>query len=94
MIRGVKKQVIEVLNTENEYFEKAILIVSDRYVECDRARLNKKANEYVSGVVPFSVVKNDGKGNKRIKIIKNVLCALKYLAVSGMGAAVVYFVIK
>jgi len=94
MIRGVKKQVIEVLNTENEYFEKAILIVSDRYNQCDRARLNRKANEYVSGIVPFSVSNNDLKQNKRIKIIKNVLSAAKYLAVSGVGAAVVYFVIK
>lgn len=94
MIRGVKKQVIEVLNTENEYFEKAILIVSDRYNECDRVRLSRKANEYVSGIVPFSSSDTCQKGKKRVKIIKNVMCAIKYLAVSGMGAAVVYFVVK
>ncbi|MBE6788141.1 MAG: hypothetical protein E7539_00570 [Ruminococcaceae bacterium] len=94
MIRGVKKQVIEVLNTENEYFEKAILVVSDRYIECDRARLRRKAAEYVSSITPFSVSEENVKAKKRVNIMKKVFCALKYFAVSGIGAAVVYFVVR
>ena len=94
MIRGVKKQVIEVLNTENEYFEKAILIVSDRYLECDRAKLSRKATEYVSSISPFAVTVEKQKDKKKIAIKKTALSLVKYLAVSGAGAAVLYFVVK
>lgn len=94
MIRGVKKQVIEVLNTENEFFEKAILIVSDRYLECDRAKLHRKAAEYVSGITPFSITKEEKNNKKRLNLNKKLLGALKYFLVSGIGAAVVYFVVR
>ncbi len=94
MIRGVNKQVIEVLNTENEYFERAILVVSERYVECNRAKLDRKANEYVAGIVPFSenYEKRKGKTPKRFK--KTLVESAKYLAFSGVGAAVVYFIVR
>ena len=94
MIRGVNKQVIEVLNTENEYFERAILVVSERYVECNRAKLDRKANEYVAGIVPFSenYEKRKGKTHKRFK--RTLLESAKYLAFSGVGAAVVYFIVR
>ncbi|MBQ7799431.1 MAG: hypothetical protein IJ370_02970 [Oscillospiraceae bacterium] len=94
MIRGVNKQVIEVLNTENEYFERAILVVSDRYLECNRAKLDRKANEYVAGIVPFSEKYEKRKEKMPKKIRKTLLEAAKYLAFSGAGAAVVYFIVR
>ena len=94
MIRGVNKQVIEVLNTENEYFERAILVVSERYAECNRAKLDRKANEYVAGIVPFS--ESYEKRNEKLpkKLKKTLLQTAKYLAFSGVGAAVVYFIVR
>lgn len=93
MLRGVKKQIIEVVNTENEYFEKAFLIVSDRYKECDRIKLNRKATEYVTAIDPFQSAEK--KSSKRAKKIRGkMLGAAKYLFASGAGAAIVYFVIK
>ncbi|MBQ8869700.1 MAG: hypothetical protein IJ027_08365 [Oscillospiraceae bacterium] len=94
MIRGVNKQVIEVLNTENEYFEKAILIVSERYVECNRAKFDRKANEYVAGIVPFSESYEKRKEKMPGKIKKTLFEAAKYLAFSGAGAAIVYFIVR
>ena len=52
MIRGVKKQVIEVNVTESKYFDRAILLVSDRYCELDSLKLRSKAKEYVLAINP------------------------------------------
>ena len=94
MLRGVKKQIIEVTNTENEYFEKAILVVSDKYIECDKERLNKKANEYVCALNPFSNAapyNSEVKGQDRVKIL---ISAFKYFIVCAAGATLSYFLIR
>lgn len=43
MIKGVNKQVLEVTNTENPYFEKIIFFVKPEYVNGDREKLKKEA---------------------------------------------------
>lgn len=93
MLRGVKKQIIEVTNTENEYFEKAILVVSDRYTECDRAKLRRKATEYVSAINPFTDV--ESKPNKKaVDSVKKLLSVAKYIGASSAGAAILYFIMR
>ena len=93
MLRGVKKQIVEVVNTENEYFEKAILVVSEKYIECDKQKLNKKAKEYVSSINPFNsnAYSQQKKGKDRVKILLSVI---KYFAFSSFGAMIAYFIIK
>lgn len=93
MIRGVKKQIIEVLNTENEYFERAILVVSDEYSEYERSKLDRRAREYVSTLSwgQISDYKRKKRGTDRVG---RVLGVLKYFAVSGLGAAVTYFIVR
>ena len=46
MIRGVNKQVLEVTNTENPYFEKIIFFVKPEYVNVGREKLNNEAKLY------------------------------------------------
>ena len=94
VIRGAKKQVIEVLNTENEYFEKAILVVSDRYLETDRGRLDKKAKEYVSAINPFPSLEGVENRVERVDNVKKMLTVLGYLASAALGATLVYFVVR
>lgn len=45
MIKGVNRQVLEVTNTENPYFERIIFFVKPEYGEVDRAKLKKEAEE-------------------------------------------------
>ena len=45
MIKGVSKQILEVTNTENPYFEKIIFFVKPEYKNEDRARLQKEAEK-------------------------------------------------
>ncbi|MCD7871995.1 MAG: hypothetical protein LUG21_01560, partial [Clostridiales bacterium] len=46
MIKGVNKQVLEVTNTENPYFEKIIFFVKPEYVNCDREKLKSEAHRF------------------------------------------------
>lgn len=48
MIKGVNKNVIEISNTENEYFERAILIVREDKKCLDKDLLTKQANAYIA----------------------------------------------
>lgn len=43
MIKGVNKQILEVTNTENPYFEKIIFFVKPEYKNTDRKKLQKEA---------------------------------------------------
>ena len=43
MVRGVHKKIIEVADTQNEFFERAILIVKEGFREEDPERLRQKA---------------------------------------------------
>ena len=48
MVRGVHKKIIEVADTQNEFFERAILIVKEGFRDEDPEQLRRKAGDYVS----------------------------------------------
>lgn len=52
MLRGVNKNIIEIVETENQYFEKAILFVRPAVKEPGADLLRQKAVEYLSAVQP------------------------------------------
>lgn len=93
MIRGAKKQIIEVLNTENEYFEKAILVVSAEYSELPKLKLDKYAKQYISDINWSQVADEKGTKKKSDRVSK-LLSVLKYFAVSGAGAMITYFIVR
>ncbi len=47
MVKGVNKQVIEVMETGNEYFERAILVVRAQKANKSKAMLEQKAADYI-----------------------------------------------
>ena len=46
MIKGVSKQILEVTNTDNPYFEKIIFFVKPEHQSTDRKKLQKEAEAY------------------------------------------------
>lgn len=46
MIKGVNKQVLEITNTENPYFERIVFFVKPEYKGADRAKLKKEAESF------------------------------------------------
>lgn len=50
MLKGVNKKVVEVVDTDHEFFEKAILFIRAEKQPEDEKDLKQKAREFVSGL--------------------------------------------
>lgn len=50
MIRGVNKHIIEVVNTENDYFEKAILFVNPNKADAGQREIMHVASDYLGSM--------------------------------------------
>lgn len=50
MLKGVNKSVVEVVDIESEYFEKAILFLRPGRGAVDEGTLRRKAGEYLGGI--------------------------------------------
>ncbi len=50
MIKGVNKQIIEINETENKIFEKAVLYVRPEYAELSDTKLYNSANEFIEEI--------------------------------------------
>jgi hypothetical protein len=48
MIKGVNKQILEVTNTENPYFEKIIFFIKPQYKNEDSKKLESEAHSLIS----------------------------------------------
>ena len=44
MIKGISRQIIEVADTENEYFERAMFFISPCFSDAERNALEKEAS--------------------------------------------------
>lgn len=58
MIKGVNKYVIEVLETGNAYYDKALLFVKPEYAHVERAVLEKEAKKVLKNMDTISSVKH------------------------------------
>ncbi|MDD3693645.1 MAG: hypothetical protein PHX02_07075 [Oscillospiraceae bacterium] len=47
MIKGVNRQIIEVTDTGNEYFERALLVVRPSFADTSPTRLSDEAQRFV-----------------------------------------------
>ena len=66
MVKGVYKRVVEVNEMENDYFERAILVVRPEKNKYSEEKLKSKADEYVKNLGSASVawVKPSVRGKK------------------------------
>lgn len=81
MIKGVNKQILEVTNTENPYFEKIIFFVKPEYKNEDRKKLQKEAEALAAITQKPPRTKVSKKRMIRI-ILSSVLFALAGFALS------------
>ncbi len=63
MIKGINKNVIEVLEVESAYYEKAILFIKPQFVETNREVLEVEAKKILKNLDTMSSIKS----KKRIK---------------------------
>ena len=59
MIRGVNRQVIEITETGNAYYEKALLVIKPEYASAERELLEREARRVLKQMgAPSSVKKS------------------------------------
>ncbi len=79
MIRGVNKQIVEISETENDYFERAILFVRPGAIESSESELRKQAKALLQ-----SMGKSGGRARKAKRYKIKGMARLGVAA--GMGA--------
>ena len=77
MIKGINRQIIEITDTGNIYYEKAYLFVRPEYKDCQEALLKKQAQKMLSGIKAPSAL-------KRPKLF--FYWAIRFLAFSAIGS--------
>ena len=80
MVKGVNKRIVEVQETGNEYFEKAILFLRPGHTDLEENRLAGEAGRYLGqlGYTPPAVKSLAG---------RVALAALKFGGAAALGAA-------
>ncbi len=77
MIKGISHQIIEVTDTQNRYYERALLVLKPEYASVSREILEKEAKKLLSKMDTVSSIKP-----------KNVFFSrfLSYCLFSAIGA--------
>lgn len=81
MIKGVNRQVIEINQTGNEYFEKMLLFVKPEFAGMSEKKLREKAD----GIILDGKAPKVPKGKKRMGFFRK---AAGLTAAAGAGAAI------
>ena len=96
MLRGVNKQIIEINETENKLFERAVLYVRPEYADMSAAKLYNSAKEFIKETADNNLwcidVKNISASNKLKKGKRAVI--LSVMGTFCLIAAVIFALIK
>ena len=79
MIRGINKQIIEVLDTGNTYYEKAYLIIKPEFCSAERELLEREARKVLKTM--------DAPSNMK-KSQNRLAWTVRLLAAAGTGAGI------
>ena len=88
MIRGVNRNIIEICETESDYFEKVILFVKPGCICRGESELKRHADIMIKGFVPLGITpKKSGKSGGAFFFVRFLIPAL-------FGAAVTVLFMK
>lgn len=79
-MRGVYKKIIEVNDTQNDYFEKAIFIVKEERRQSSPDVLREKAGEYLRGIGAATLPRK----RRRFRIHKGMVVFAGVLCVAAV----------
>lgn len=87
MIKGINHHIIEVTDTDNRYYERALLVLRPEYASISREILEKEARNLLQKMDTFSSAKP--KAVRRTRILHAVL----YFSIGALLSAIIYTVI-
>ena len=72
MLKGVSRQILEIAQTENPYFERAFLVVRPVCQDFSATQLNKAAHRFLQQQSPYSGLKRA----RSRQVLSSLLCVL------------------
>ena len=92
MIKGVNKQIIEVYDTGNKYFEKAILFVKPEYMSENEQGLRKEANRLLLEIGDPPVRNKRNISSRKVK--KSRATAFIFIGICTAACLLLSFIIS
>lgn len=99
MLRGVNKRVVEITDTQNEFFERIYFVVKEGTSVKDMKKLRREALKYAqehSGRIPSLQSEEEIGSTVTVKVdhrVKKIfLRVLKYMTVACAGGAILFAV--
>ncbi len=87
-MKGVNKQIIEVVNTENECFERALLFVKPDKLHLSQKEKLREAGRYVRRLSRERG--EESRESKRYRFLKPAAGILKFAGAAAIGAAAAF----
>lgn len=90
MIKGINRQVIEVTETGNPYFERALLVVRPSCRDDDESRLREEARRMVNAACGYSGMRL----GRRQRLRNRILLALGSAAAGGLISTAILLILR
>ena len=88
MLRGINRNIIEINDTENQYFDKVILFVNPEFSRDDISRLNKEGRRFIDSADLLKISRRNR--SKKIVYIRNFLFLFAAVA-AGAVFTLIFF---
>ena len=87
MIKGISHQIIEVSDTNNKYYERALLVLRPEYASISNEVLEREAKKMLKDMDTVSSAKP-----KRL-LLSRILCCCLYCAIGVLSTVIFYTLI-
>lgn len=87
MIKGISHQIIEVTDTNNKYYERALLVLRPEYASISSEVLEREAKKMLKDMDTVSSAKS-----KQL-LISKILCCCLYCAIGVLSTVIFYTLI-
>jgi len=84
MIKGISHQIIEITDTENKYYERALLVLRPEYASISREVLEKEAKKMLQKMDTLSSAK------PKSVMLHRILLSLLFGAVGSLITVMIY----
>ncbi len=87
MIKGISHQVIEITDTQNKYYERALLVLKPEYASISAQVLEKEAQKLLRNMDTISCAK------PKNAILSRILCCFLYCTIGALSTVIFYTLI-
>ena len=87
MIKGIRHQIIEVTDTNNKYYERALLVLRPEYASVSNEVLEREAKKMLKAMDTVSSAK------PKQLLLSRILCCCLYCAIGVLSTVIFYTLI-